>query len=222
MFRPRVIPTLLLKDGGLVKTVKFSNPTYIGDPINAVRIFNDREADELVFLDIEGIIQLSLVKKVAEEAYMPFAVGGGIQNLSQARKLFEVGAEKVVIKTHTKIIPEIANVFGSQSIIACIDVSDNIPIKRARLVESLGAGEIILQSSAKDGTRDGYDLTLIKSISSVVNIPVIALGGAGSIKDFSKAIAAGASAVSAGSLFVYHNGGILINYPDKEELEKII
>src|SRR3989344_8437471 len=100
MFRPRVIPTLLLKDGGLVKTVKFSSPTYIGDPINAVKIFNDREADELVFLDIEGTVPLSLAKKVAEEAYMPFAVGGGIASLSQARKLFAAGAEKVVIKSH--------------------------------------------------------------------------------------------------------------------------
>lgn len=218
MFRPRVIPTLLLKDVGLVKTVKFSNPTYIGDPINAVRIFNSREADELVLLDIEGTLPFRLVEKVAEEAYMPFAVGGGIRRLSQARKFFEIGAEKVVVKSHIKVIPKIAKVFGSQSVIACIDVFDGIPIEHAKLVERLGAGEIILQSAARDGTRKGYDLNLIKKISKAVNIPVIALGGAGSLKDFAKAISAGASAVSAGSLFVYHNGGILINYPDKKEL----
>ena len=222
MFRPRVIPTLLLKDGGLVKTVKFSNPTYIGDPINAVRIFNDREADELVFLDIKGTVPLDLVKKVSEEAFMPFAVGGGIRRLSQARRFLAVGAEKVVIKSHINAIPEIASVFGSQSVIACIDVFEGTPTEHAKLVENLGAGEIILQSVVRDGTREGYDLPLVKAISEAVKIPVIALGGADTLKDFKKAISVGASAVAAGSMFVYHNGGILINYPDKKALKHIL
>lgn len=218
MYRPRVIPVLLLQDGGLVKTVGFDNPTYIGDPINAVKIFNDREADELVFLDIEGTISLDLVEKVGEEANMPFAIGGGIYSLVQVKELLGAGAEKVVVKTHTEIIPGVAEVFGSQSIIACIDVVGELPLDRARFVESLGAGEILLQSVGRDGKGVGYDLDLIRVVSSAVGIPVIALGGAGSLDDFSRAIGAGASAVAAGSLFVYHNGGILINYPDKEEL----
>lgn len=221
MFRPRVIPVLLLKNNGLVKTVKFSDPTYIGDPINAVRIFNDREADELVLLDIEDEISLDLVRRVGEEAYMPFAVGGGVRTVPQVRRLLRAGAEKVVIKNHIQAIPRIARVFGSQSVIACIDYLDIEPIGHAKYVEELGAGEIFLQSVERDGTMAGYDLRLVKMVSEAVSLPVIALGGAGGLGDFSEAIKAGASAVAAGSLFVHHNGGILINYPDKEELYKI-
>lgn len=250
MFRPRLIPCLLLKDLGLVKTIKFQEPRYIGDPINAVRIFNDLEADELVFLDINAsknkkTIDLDFVKKVGEEAFMPFAVGGGIKTIEQIKKILNVGAEKVVLNTsaieNQELIKEAADIFGSQSIIASIDAkkeSNNYKVythggtkptnlnllELAKKVESLGAGEIIINSMDKDGTMEGYDLELIRLISNSVNIPVIALGGAGNLNDFKKAIKQGkATAVAAGSFFIYSSKtrGILINYPDKEEITEL-
>lgn len=249
MFRPRVIPCLLLKDKGIVKTTNFQNPNYIGDPINAVRLFNDFEADELVFLDIEAsktgkTIDLNFVKKIGEEAFMPFAVGGGISSIEQIKEILNNGAEKVVINSYAiqnpDFIKEASDIFGSQSIIVSIDVkkepdgykfythsgtkNTNLnPIDFAKQMESAGAGEIIINSIDKDGTLDGYDLEIIKKISQAVNIPVIALGGAGATSDFKKAVKAGATAVAAGSLFVYSgkNRGILINYPDKKELKEI-
>ncbi len=249
MFRPRVIPCLLLKDKGLVKTINFQNPNYIGDPINAVRLFNDFEADELVFLDIDASktgkpVDLNFVKKIGEEAFMPFAVGGGISSLDEIHSILNNGAEKVVINTSVIVNPnfikEAAEVFGSQSIIVSIDVKKESgkykaytksgtkesgfeAIDLAKQMEKLGAGELIINSIDKDGTMSGFDLELIKKISSAVNIPVIALGGAGKLSDFKKAVNSGATAVAAGSLFVYSgkNKGILINYPDKKELREI-
>lgn len=249
MFRPRIIPCLLLKDLGLVKTIKFSNPKYIGDPINAVRIFNDLEADELVFLDITAskenkLIDLRFLKRVAEEAFMPFAVGGGINNADQIKEIFKAGAEKAVLNTFAiekpELIKEAAEIFGSQSIIVSIDVkkvngeylvyshcgtkkTDLNPINLAKKMENLGAGEIIINSIDCDGLMEGYDLSLIKLVSDAVNIPVIALGGAGQVSHFKEAITKGASAVAAGSLFIYSgkNRGILINYPEKSELNEI-
>ncbi len=249
MFRPRIIPCLLLKELGLVKTIRFSNPTYIGDPINAVRIFNDFKADELVFLDIEAskknkLIDLNFVKKVGQEAFMPFAVGGGIKNVKQIRSIFKCGTEKVVINTaaieNPYLISKASEIFGSQSIIASIDVKKSKrgyevyiyggtkntalnPILVAKKMENFGAGEILINSIEKDGTMEGYDLELIKLVSENVNIPVIACGGSGSLEDFVKATKSGATAVAAGSLFVYsgRNRGILINYPDKKDLEEV-
>lgn len=249
MFRPRIIPCLLLKNKGLVKTVNFGNPNYIGDPINAVRIFNDFEADELVFLDIDAskenrCIDLEFVKKIGEEAFMPFAVGGGISTIDQIKSILNNGAEKVVLNTHAienpEFIKQASDIFGSQSIIVSLDVKKDLngynvctrsgtkntgldPVSVAKQMECLGAGELIINSIDKDGSMEGYDLSLIKKISESVNIPVIALGGAGDLSDFSKAVKAGATAVSAGSIFVYSgkNRGILINYPDKEELKEI-
>lgn len=251
MFRPRIIPCLLLKDVGLVKTMIFQNPTYIGDPMNAVKIFNDLEADELVFLDIDAtkknrMIDLEFVKKVGEEAFMPFAVGGGIKNIKEIRSIFNAGAEKVVINSHAienpNFIKDAADMFGSQSIIVSIDAkrkpsgvyevfthggtrnSGFDPVSIAKKMEKLGVGEILINSIDEDGMMKGYDLKLIKSISQAVNVPVIACGGAGEEKDLVKAVKNGcASAVAAGSMFVYRgkNKGILINYPDKEELVEI-
>lgn len=249
MFRPRIIPCLLLKSKGLVKTVKFGNPNYIGDPINAVRIFNDFEADELIFLDIDAskenrCVNLEFVKKIGEETFMPFAVGGGIKKIEEIRKVFNSGAEKVILNTgaieNSDLITKSSDIFGSQAIICAIDVRKeegkyNVftyggtkntklePTSVARISEKAGAGEILINSIDKDGTMEGYDLELIKNISRAVSIPVVALGGAGSLEDFGKAIKAGASAVSAGSLFVYSgkNKGILINYPDRKELDGI-
>ncbi len=250
MFRPRIIPCLLLKEKGLVKTVKFKDSRYIGDPINAVKIFNDFEADELVFLDIEAskngkTIDLDFVKKVGQEAFMPFAVGGGINNIDQIRALLNAGSEKVVINSAAlediNIIKEASELFGNQSIIASIDVKkengeyriysyggtkkiDEDLINFVKNSERAGAGEIMINSIDLDGTMEGFDIKLIKMISSSVKIPVIAVGGAGSLEDMKKAVKDGeASAVGAGSIFVYSgkSRGILINYPDKVDIEGI-
>ncbi|MGE0090018.1 MAG: AglZ/HisF2 family acetamidino modification protein [Bacteroidales bacterium] len=248
MFRPRVIPVLLLRNQGLVKSVKFKNHKYIGDPINAVKIFNDLKADELVFLDINAskensLISLDFVKKVGDEANMPFAVGGGIKTISQIKNILNSGAEKVVLNTSAALNPEFvkqaANEFGSSTITVSIDIKKNVfkkehtyiysgtkatqynPVEFAQLVEEMGAGEIIINSIEHDGMMQGYDLSLIKKISESVSIPVVAVGGAGNLNDIYEAVNTGfASAVAAGSFFVYHGPrrAVLINYPTREEL----
>ncbi len=248
MYRPRVIPVLLLKGLGLVKTVKFDKERYIGDPINAVRIFNDLEADELAFVDITAtnenrMISLDLVRKIGDEAFMPFAVGGGITTLEEIKQLLSAGAEKVIINTaavtNPNLIEQAANSFGNQSIIVSVDIKKSLINKytiytnsglkklKAEFVdcikkmESLGAGEILINSIDNDGMMQGYDIELINQVSNAVSIPVIAAGGAGAAKDFGQAFKEGqASAVAAGSMFVYHGPrrAVLINYPDKNEL----
>ena len=243
MFRPRVIPVLLLRNGGLVKTEGFGRQRYIGDPINAVRIFNDHRADELVFLDIlatrEGrLISLDFVRDVGEEANMPFAVGGGIRSLQDIRSILSAGAEKVVINSfaadNPDFIAEAADSFGSSTITVCIDVKQKrfgvggtratgyAPEEFARLAQDKGAGEIIVQSIQRDGTMEGYDLDLISRVSQAVTIPVVALGGAGGLDDLRQAYdKTHASGLAAGSMFVYHGPkrGVLINYPDRAELK---
>jgi cyclase len=250
MFRPRVIPVLLLKEQGLVKTVKFNKSRYIGDPINAVRIFNDFEADELVFLDIraskEGrTIDLDLVKEIGDEAYMPFAVGGGITSLSEVERILSVGAEKVVFNSilgsNMQILTDTAMRFGSQSVIASVDVKKNLFGKYVAYIkagktkvktplasyikeaEDKGAGELLINSIDNDGMMNGYDLELIKMVSENVDIPVIACGGAWELQHLKAATEeAYASAVAAGSMFVFHGPrkGVLVNYPEKEELNR--
>ncbi len=251
MFRPRVIPTLLLRKNGLVKSVRFKNHRYIGDPINAVRIFNDKRADELVFLDITATkenrhISLEFVRKVGEEANMPFAVGGGIKTVSDIRKILKCGAEKVILNTvaieKPDFIREASEAFGASTIVVCIDIkksffgknlvvcrngkkkSKESPLVFAKKMVEAGAGEIIVQAVDRDGTYQGYDADLIHSIASAVSIPVVALGGAKDYNDFREAVSVNnASAVSAGSLFVYHGTkrAVLINFPQKEELKEI-
>lgn len=250
MFRPRVIPVLLLRQKGLVKTVQFDKFKYIGDPINAVRIFNDLEADELVFLDILASIEsrtisIDIVRQIGDEAYMPFGVGGGISTVDDAMQLYNAGAEKVILNTNAfskpGLISNIAKIAGSQSVVVSIDVKKNwlgkyqsyvrcgtektgkAPAELAKIAESEGAGEIILNSIDKDGTMKGYELEIIREISVVVNIPVVACGGAGTLLDFKQAVDTGAHAVAAGSIFVFHGPrrAVLVNYPDKEELIKI-
>jgi len=248
MYRARVIPVLLLKNLGLVKTVKFNKHRYIGDPINAVKIFNDKKADELIFLDINAsrenrLISLDFVHKVGDEANMPFAVGGGIKTIQDIRSILENGAEKVVINTtafkNSEFIKQAVDAFGSSTIVVCLDVKKNFygkyqlvykhgekkakedPVEFAKKMEEYGAGEIVIQSVDKDGTYEGYDFELIKSISKNISIPIVALGGAKDYSDFSKAVNYSfASAVAAGSLFVYHGPrkAVLINYPSSEEL----
>lgn len=248
MFLPRIIPVLLLKGKGLVKTVKFNDPRYLGDPINAVKIFNDLKADELIFLDItaskEGrTISVNLVKDIGDEAFMPFGVGGGISDVTQIEQLFKVGAEKVVINTNSFINPDLikhaSNIFGSQSIVVSLDVKKNLfgkyecwikdgsvnskakPLDFARKMEDLGAGELIINSIDCDGLMTGYDLGIIRNIADSVAIPVVACGGAGDLNHLKSAYSDGkAHALAAGSMFVYHGPrkAVLINYPSKSEL----
>jgi cyclase len=241
MYRPRIIPVLLLKDKGLVKTVGFDKYKYIGDPINAVKIFNEKEVDELVFLDIHAskekrTIDSNIIKEIADEAYMPFAAGGGINNVSSALAIIKAGTEKVVINSaftkRPQLVTEIANETGNQSVIVSIDAKKNwlgkwqafaysgtkktskSPLELAMMAEDCGAGEIMLTCISKDGTMEGYDLELIESICQKTSIPVIACGGAGNIQHFQKAMQAGANAAAAGSMFVYHgpHKAVLINY----------
>lgn len=248
MPRPRIIPVLLLSDEGLVKSVEFKKHRYIGDPINAVRIFNDLKADELVFLDIEAtaqnrLISTGLVTEIGEESNMPFAVGGGISTLQDIQQIINAGAEKVIIGTaavnNPDFIRQASETFGSSTICVCIDVkkkflkgdrvysnageksSNYTPVEFAKLMQEKGAGEIIIQSIEKDGTMAGYDINLVKIISEAVTIPVIALGGAGNVSDLKNVHEnAYASGSAAGSLFVYQGvkRGVLINYPDRAEI----
>ncbi|MBM3461780.1 MAG: imidazole glycerol phosphate synthase subunit HisF [Armatimonadetes bacterium] len=248
MFRPRVIPVLLLRNGGLVKTTRFGKPTYVGDPINAVRIFNDLEADELIFLDImasreKRVISLDFVREVGEEANMPFAVGGGIRTLEDIRAILGAGAEKVVLNTvaaeNPDFIAAAADTFGSSTVVVCMDVKKPLlgklqtwavcgtqatgraPEEFARLAADKGAGEIIVQSIERDGTMQGYDIPLVRSIAEAVPIPVVALGGAGGLHDLLRGRSEGlATAVAAGSMFVFHGPrrGVLITYPERSEM----
>lgn len=241
-----------MKNQGLVKSIAFKDHRYIGDPINAVKIFNDLKADELVFLDIlaskeKRTISLDFVRNVGEEASMPFAVGGGITTLEQIRTIIGAGAEKVVINTHAAKDPEFikaaAETFGSSTITVCMDVKKKhfgreqtwilggskptgmAPVDFAKLMEARGAGELIVQSIDLDGTMKGYDIPLIRKISAAVSIPVVALGGAGSLDDLRRGFKEGyASGLAAGSLFVYQGPrkAILINYPAKAQLSEII
>jgi imidazole glycerol-phosphate synthase subunit HisF len=247
MFIPRLIPVLLLKGKGLVKTVQFDKHRYIGDPINAVRIFNDLQADELVFLDIlaskeKRSIDLATVKQISDEAFMPFGVGGGINDVKSAVELISAGTEKIIINTafteKSNFVSELSAELGNQSVVVCIDVKRNwlgkysaysysgqkrtelSPLDLAMLAEQKGAGELIINSINQDGMMNGYDLQILEQICNKVKIPVIACGGAGELSHLRPAIETGAHAVAAGSMFVYHGPrrGILINYPEKTEI----
>lgn len=249
MYRPRIIPVLLLKNLALVKSTKFKDYKYIGDPINAVKIYNDLKVDELVFLDIEAtkenrLISMDFVKDVGEEANMPFAVGGGIKTLEDIRQIISAGAEKVIIGSYAvenpNFIREASSSFGSSTITVCMDVKKKLfggnsiwtnngskaasfkPVEFAQLMQKNGAGELIVQSIDKDGTMSGYDIELIRSISEAVSIPVVALGGAANVNDLKKARNEGfANGLAGGSMFVYQGTkrGVLISYPEKEELQ---
>lgn len=251
MFLPRLIPVLLLRGKGLVKTIKFKDPTYVGDPINAVKIFNDLKADELVFLDItaskeERCIDYKLVKDIGDEAFMPFGVGGGISNLEQIEEIFKAGAEKVIINTNAILNPDLVKSasehFGSQSIVVCLDVKKNLfgkyevyikdgsenthlnPVELALKLQDYGAGELIINSIDNDGMMKGYDINLIKIISKNVDIPVVACGGAWKLEHFKEAYYEGyAHALAAGSMFVFHGPrrAVLINYPSKKEIREL-
>jgi len=249
MLKTRVIPVLLLHNKGLVKTVKFKSPKYIGDPINAIKIFNEKEVDELIFLDIDASKakrepNFDLIEDFASECFMPVCYGGGITTIEQIRKLFAIGIEKVSLNTSAlkdeNIIKEAVEIFGSQSIVVTVDIKKSLfgkyqvfkhsnkkSIKRAYLeyiedIEKLGVGELLINNVDLEGTQKGYDIKLMDSIVKSVNIPVVACGGAGVINDFKKVTdEAKVSAVAAGSFFVFQGkyNAVLITYPKYEELE---
>lgn len=233
MIRPRIIPVLLLRDGGLVKGQKFKDHKYVGDPTNAVRIFNEKEVDELIFLDIGASNNIpkgpnfGLIADIAGEAFFPLGYGGGLENVAQIEKLFSLGIEKAIINSaafnNPALVKEGAKLAGSSSIVVSIDVKRSIfnkyevfinngqtrtktdPITFAKRMEDLGAGEIILSSINREGTGEGYDLELISAVSDSVDIPVVCLGGAGSARDLNQALESSSiSGVAAGDLFVFH------------------
>lgn len=248
MLRTRVIPALLLRDASLVKTVRFGRFTYVGDPCNTVRIFNELEVDELVLLDITATREnrapdVALLADIANECFMPLGYGGGIRRFADAQSILRLGFEKVIVNTHAEenpsFITELADHFGSQAVIVSIDVGRNLwgrdqvrtrsgtrnthrdPVAWAQEVESLGAGEILLTSIHREGTWEGFDLVLIKAITDAVRIPVIAHGGAGSLDHIAQAVQqGGASAVALGSMVVFQKRdcGVLVNFPDPGQL----
>jgi cyclase len=248
VLRTRVIPCLLLRNNGLVKTIKFTNPAYVGDPINAVRIFNDKEVDELIFLDISATLEhrpppFKVISEIASECFMPLGYGGGIRSVSDMKTIFSLGVEKVCVNTAAVDDPDLiasaAEAFGSQSIVVSIDVGRDLfgrhkvfthsgtrnrkldPAEFAFLMEKKGAGELFVNSIDRDGTMSGYDLELLKRVTEAVGIPVVACGGAGKIEHFVEAAKqGGVSAVAAGSMFVFSgkHRAVLITYPSREEL----
>lgn len=248
MLRTRVIPALLLRNESLVKTVRFGKFTYVGDPANTVRIFNELEVDELLFLDITASREnrgpnLKLLADIANECFMPLGYGGGIRSLDQAKAVFDIGFEKVAINTQAAenpaLIGEIAVLCGSQAVIASMDVKRGVfggqtvrtlggkrntlrdPVTWAVEVEKMGAGEILLTSIDREGTWAGFDLDLVKRVTDAVSIPVIAHGGAGSVDDIGKVVKQSkASAVALGSMVVFQKKGmgVLVSFPDKAQL----
>lgn len=252
MLMHRVMPCLLLRNRALVKTVRFKGASYVGDPINTIRIFNEKEVDELILLDITATTDnkrpnFELIADMAGECFMPLAYGGGVKNLEDFRALFGLGVEKVAVNSAAfgapGLISQAAAAFGSQSVIGAIDVKKSLwgkykvchhggrqvaeagPVEWARRLEELGAGEILLTSVDRDGTFQGYDLELVRQVSQAVGVPVIACGGAGSLEHLGQAVKqAGASAVALGSMVVYQgpHRAVLINYPPPAKLKEVV
>jgi cyclase len=248
MALPRIIPVLLLSNNGLVKTIKFKNPKYLGDPINAVKIFNSKLADEIVILDITASEQniepnYSLIEKVGKEAFMPFSYGGGIKQVSQALKILKLGAEKVILNNvlfeNESIITDISNSVGKQSVVASIDIKKNFfgkyvvvkhrgkkntkldPIIFAKRMEELGSGEIFINNVDLDSEMKGYDLEYMKTIIDSVDVPVVICGGAKDKEDIIRAFnETKVSGCAAGSMFVYNGDlrGFLISYLNVDEI----
>ena len=251
MLRPRIIPSLLIQDKGLVKTVNFKNPKYVGDPINAVKIFNEKEVDELAVFDIDATSKglepdYSLIERLANQSRMPLCYGGGVKTVEQAQKIFSLGIEKIALSSavldNPNLITQIADRVGSQSVIVVLDVKKKLfggyevythngkkatginPFKFAEEAQKLGAGEIIINSIDQDGVMKGYDLNLIERIREKISLPLTVLGGAGKLEDIKEVISChGIIGVAAGSLFVFKGvyKAVLINYPSKEEKEKL-
>lgn len=246
---PRVIPVLLVSDGYLVKPVRFKGETYIGDPINAVRIFNEKQVDELVICDIDATVKRTgvnyrLIEEIADEAFMPVGYAGGISTASEARRITGIGIEKVVLGTaaarRPESVSEIADALGSSSTVVSVDARRGrtgwdtfvergrrkvrlSPAEAARRAQDAGAGEVLVTAIDREGTFSGYDLSLIGEVARAVTVPVVALGGAARVSDFAEALDAGASAVAAGSMFVLNgkHRAVLISYPTPEQVRAL-
>lgn len=252
MLKTRVIPCLLYYNQGLYKTVRFKNPDYVGDPINAIKIYNDKEVDELIFLDITATVEnrqpdLAIIRQIATECFMPLCYGGGITTADQAKRIFEIGVEKISLNTaaieQPSLVTNIAKDFGSQAVIVSVDVKKNFwgkyeVVKRratkstdhnlvdyVKQLEACGAGEILLTNVDREGTWEGYDIDMLKKVTGSVGIPVIINGGAGNLTHLEQAVKAGnASGLALGSMVVYQKKGmgVLINFPRRNELETIL
>lgn len=248
MIKPRVIPCLLLKNRGLVKGVKFKDHTYVGDPINTVKILNEKEVDELAILDITATLDrrqpsYKFIEDIASECFMPIAYGGGIKTVEDAKEILKLGIEKIIINTAASedpsVVKRISHEIGSQSLVVSIDAKRKwaggyevfshsgtkptglCPIKYALKAQEMGAGEILLTSIDQEGTLQGYDLKLLKSVSEAVNIPVISSGGAYSLEHLREGlVCGGASAVAGGSFFVFQGKykAVLISYPSYDQI----
>jgi imidazole glycerol-phosphate synthase subunit HisF len=232
MLRPRITPCLLVKNGGLVKTVNFANPKYVGDPINAVKIFNEKEVDEIIVVDIDASVQqnvpdYALIKNLAAECRMPLCYGGGVKTVEQVEEIISLGVEKVAISSgavrNLELIAKAAEVVGSQSIVVVMDVkrvkapelyeifvyngrqaTGVNPVEFAKRAENLGAGELVINSIDRDGLMTGYDLELARTVREATNLPITVLGGAGSLNDIASLIEMfGTIGAAAGSLFVF-------------------
>ena len=251
MLRPRIIPSLLIQDNGHVKTVNFKNPKYVGDPINAVRIFNEKEVDELAIFDIDATAKglepnYSLIERIANQSRMPLCYGGGVKTVEQAQKIFGLGIEKIALSSavlhNPELITQIANRVGAQSVIVVLDVKKKLfggyevythngkkstginPFDFAEKAQRLGAGEIIINSIDQDGVMKGFDMNLIDKVRDKISLPLTVLGGAGELQHIQQVIHKhGVIGVAAGSLFVFKGvyKAVLINYPEKGEKEKL-
>ena len=253
MLYPRIIPNLLIHNKGLVKTINFKDPKYVGDPINAVKIFNEKSVDELIVTDIDATVKnidpdYSMIEKLAMECRMPLCYGGGINNANQAKQIFSLGVEKIAISSsainNPKLITELSDSVGSQSVVIVMDIKKKFlgkdyelvthngtkktginPLKFVEEIKELGVGEIVINSIDRDGTMKGYDYQLIEKIRNITTLPMTILGGAGSLEDIGnlinkyKIIGAG-----AGSIFVFKGKyrAVLINYPNDKEKTDLI
>ncbi len=252
MLQKRIIPCLLLHKGGLYKTQNFKKPTYIGDPINAIKIFNEKEVDELMFLDIDATVQnkepnYKMIEDIASECFMPLCYGGGVKTLDQMKKIYSLGVEKISISSaaieNPNLIQEAANIFGNQSVIVTVDIKKDFfgkkkvfinngkkntkinPVDFIKRVEALGAGEIVVNSIDHDGIMKGYDIELLKEIKSNIKVPVIALGGAGNLNHIKEIFEISkVDAVACGSMFVYQGPlkGVLISYPPYQKIQELL
>ena len=252
MLRPRIIPCLLVHEKGLVKSVQFTNYKYVGDPINAVRIFNEKESDELMLIDIDASVKklepdYKLIQKIASECRMPLCYGGGIKNVEQAQKIFSLGVEKIALSSvlinNPSLVTQVASKVGSQSVVIVADVKKKLfggyeifthngkiatginPSDFVKQMEALGAGEIVINSIDHDGKMNGYDFKLIDKIRRSTSLPLTVLGGAGSLKDIGDLIKNyGIIGAAAGSLFVFKGvyNAVLINYPTNTEKDNLI
>lgn len=251
MLKTRIIPCLLLRGRGLYKTVKFKDPTYVGDPVNAVKIFNEKEVDELILLDITATQEnrepnFELIEDIASECFMPLSYGGGVITMEQMRKLYRLGVEKIALNTaafaNRKLVQESFAAFGSSSVIASIDVKKTFlgkyevwinggktntkedPIRYAEDLSKAGVGEILVNSIDRDGTMAGYDIAFLEKMSAAVDTPIIACGGAGNLQHMREAVdKAHVPAFAAGSMFVFHgkHRAVLINYPSQKDLDQL-